>query len=156
MDNKTAKNVLCDYVFFDYDMMQIADKYIDKSIEEPLAKTLHARALVTEAMRKACAALSKLEPVSVRFVILSGGNVMGAELVIFKTDAPKERLQALEKECSDLYANGANDYDVPLWTEILADEGYSFEPVASHEMETSKEWLEENYPKVNERYIIIK
>ena len=31
MDNKTAKNVLCDYVFFDYDMMQIADKYIDKS-----------------------------------------------------------------------------------------------------------------------------
>lgn len=81
---------------------------------------------------------------------------MGAELVIFKTDAPKERLEALEKECSDLYANGANDYDVPLWTEILADEGYSFEPVVSHELETSEKWLEENYPKVNERYIIIK
>lgn len=107
-------------------------------------------------MKKACAALSKLEPVPVRFVILSGGRMMGTELVIFKTDAPKERLQALEKECCDLYANGASDYDVPLWTEILTDEGYSFEPVASHEMKTSKEWLEENYPKVNERYIIIK
>ena len=50
-----------------------------------------------------------------RLIALTNGTGMGGELIVFSTNAPKERLQALEKESCDVFLNGGDMEDVPLW-----------------------------------------
>ena len=49
-----------------------------------------------------------------RLIALTNGTGMGGELIVFSTNAPKERLQALEKESCDVFLNGGDMEDVPL------------------------------------------
>lgn len=48
-----------------------------------------------------------------RLIALTNGTGMGGELIVFSTNAPKERLQALEKESCDVFLNGGDMEDVP-------------------------------------------
>lgn len=58
MTNEFAKNIITEFVFSDYNISSIY-KFLDEEIAEELPKELYAKALLTEAMRKAAAALSK-------------------------------------------------------------------------------------------------
>ena len=84
-----------------------------------------------------------------RLIALTNGTGMGGELIVFSTNAPKERLQALEKESCDVILNGGDMEDVPLWYEVLEKEGYVFSYEDSHSnisvYGTSAEWLEDKY-----------
>lgn len=81
-----------------------------------------------------------------RQISLSDGTGMGDELLIFETNAPINRLKELEKECCDIYKNGGDYDDIPIWEDVLTNEGYTFNLVASHQHITpflsSKEWME--------------
>lgn len=93
-----------------------------------------------------------------RRISLSDGTSMGDELLIFETNAPINRLKELEKECCDIYKNGGDYDDIPIWEDVLTNEGYTFNLVASHQHVTpflsSNEWMEENYKDVKEHYVI--
>lgn len=93
-----------------------------------------------------------------RLIALTNGTGMGGELIVFSTNAPKERLQALEKESCDVFLNGGDMEDVPLWYEVLEKEGYVFSYEDSHSnisvYGTSAEWLKEKYPDITEQYVI--
>lgn len=94
---------------------------------------------------------------SKRFVTLTDGTGMGGELLVFKTDAPVCELQELEKVSCDLTKDGK---DAPIWTDVLAEKGYSFEYVDSHQhvtaFGTSSSWLEDHdvYKEIKEHYVI--
>lgn len=62
-----------------------------------------------------------------RKIILQDGTCMGDETLVFLTNAPKNRLKSLEKESCDIYKNGGSYEDIPLWANVLTDEGYIFE-----------------------------
>lgn len=92
-----------------------------------------------------------------RYIALSDESGMGGELIILETNAPIERLKALEKESCEIYTNG--DYeDVPIWPSVLEDEEYECSIIDSHQhvtpYDTSKEWQQEEYPEIKEFYYI--
>ena len=93
-----------------------------------------------------------------RNIALNEGTGMDGTMYVFKTNAPVERLKALEKECNDIIDNGGDLCDVPNWKETLESEGFVFDWVNDHQhmtaYGTSDEWLEEEYPDVKEQYTI--
>lgn len=56
MDNHTAKEIIIEYIFADYNM-DVLNRYLNISEQDQL----HREALLTEALRKAVIALSKEE-----------------------------------------------------------------------------------------------
>lgn len=54
MDNNTAKEIITEYIFVDYNM-DILNRYLNVDDQDQL----HREALLTEALRKAIIALSK-------------------------------------------------------------------------------------------------
>ena len=93
-----------------------------------------------------------------RWIALSDGTTMGDELVIFKTNAPVSELKELEKQSCQVYLNGGDYEDVPIWKYVLNKKGYTFEFVDSHRhispYGSSCTWLELDYPEVTEHYVI--
>ena len=94
----------------------------------------------------------------IRLITLSDGTGMGDELIIFRTNAPVEELKKLEKISCQVYLNGGNYEDVPIWADVIAEKGYLFEYVNSHThvnpFNTSSEWVKEKYPEITENYVI--
>lgn len=93
-----------------------------------------------------------------RLIALADGSTMGDMMIVFATNAPIEELKELEKSSNDIYINGGDEEDVPIWAEILKNKGYVFEYVDECRhitpLGTSSEWLKENYPRIAERYCI--
>jgi hypothetical protein len=94
-----------------------------------------------------------------RLVTLCDGTGMGDMLIVFETDAPVKRLKELEKECCDMYINEP-DPKIPIWSDVLFDEGYQFSVVDYQHHVTaynsSNNWLK-NHPRfknINEHYVI--
>lgn len=54
MDNNTAKEIITEYIFADYNM-NVLNRYLNANDQDQL----HREALLTEALRKAIIALSK-------------------------------------------------------------------------------------------------
>lgn len=61
-----------------------------------------------------------------RLITLSDGTGMGGELLVIRTDAPAEVLSELEKISCEIFINGANYEDVPIWADVLKEKGYEF------------------------------
>lgn len=93
-----------------------------------------------------------------RLISLMDGTDMGGMVVIFETNAPVEELKKLEKISNDVYLNGGDYEDVPIWREELEEKGYIFEYVDEHRnvtaYGTSTDWLEDEYPEITEYYVI--
>ena len=93
-----------------------------------------------------------------RLIALTDGTDMGGMVIVFETNAPINELKELEKISNDIYINGGEEEDVPLWKNILEAKGYIFDCVGYHRhitrYGTSKEWLEEKYPQITEHYLI--
>ena len=90
-----------------------------------------------------------------RLITLSDSPGMDGELVIFRTNAPVERLKALEVESCKAYTNNT---DIQVWADVLEKEGYICDVVDSHShvtpYETSFEWKAKCYPYITECYDI--
>ena len=93
-----------------------------------------------------------------RLITLTDGTDMGGMVIIFKTNAPIEELKELEKISNDIYINGGDEEDVPIWKNVLEEKGYAFDYVDEHEhvtaFGTSSDWLKEEYPQITEHYCI--
>lgn len=93
-----------------------------------------------------------------RLITLTDGTDMGGMVIVFKTNAPSEELKELEKISNDIYINGGEAKDVPLWKNVLEEKGYVFDCVGYHRhitpYGTSEEWLEDKYSSVTEHYVI--
>lgn len=92
-----------------------------------------------------------------RQITLTDGTDMGGELLIFETNAPAELLKRLEEESCKAVMN---DEDVPIWKNVVEENGFIFEFIDSHThvtpYGTSTDWLEEHkvYSKIKEHYVI--
>lgn len=95
---------------------------------------------------------------SLRRIALSDGTGMGDEMIIFETNAPAEELKKLEKESCQVYIDGGDYKDVPIWADILTAKGYIFNLVDTHShvnpFTTSTDWLETRFPEIKEYYVI--
>lgn len=93
-----------------------------------------------------------------RLISLCDCTDMGGEVIIFKTDAPEAKLKELERISCEVYINGGDSEDVPIWANVLANNGYTFEFVDEHGnvtvYGTSSQWLKDKYPEIKEHYII--
>ena len=93
-----------------------------------------------------------------RLITLSDGTGMGGELLVFRTDAPAEVLSELEKISCEIFINGADYEDVPIWADVLEENGYEFTYIDScthvTPYGTSSDWLEETFGEINEKYVI--
>lgn len=93
-----------------------------------------------------------------RLITLTNGTDMGGTIIVFKTNAPVEELKELEKISNDIYINGGDDEDVPIWSNVLTDKGFSFDYVDDYQhvttFGTSTEWLKNRYPQITEHYYI--
>ena len=93
-----------------------------------------------------------------RLITLSDGTRMDGELLVFRTDAPAEVLSELEKISCEIFINGANYEDVPIWADVLEEKGYEFTYIDScthvTAYGTSSDWLEETFGEINEKYVI--
>jgi len=93
-----------------------------------------------------------------RLITLTDGTDMGGIMIVFKTNAPTEELEALEKISNDVYLNGGDEEEVPIWKNVLEAKGYVFEYVDEHPninaFDTSDGWLEKKYPQISEKYVI--
>lgn len=112
----------------------------------------------------ACSILNSLydysykEVVDTRLISLTDGTDMGGQVIVFKTNAPIDELKTLEKISNDVYINGGDPEDVPIWANALCGKGYLFDYVDECEnvtaYTTSSEWLEDYYPEITEHYQI--
>lgn len=93
-----------------------------------------------------------------RLITLCDCTDMGGELIVFKTNAPESELKELERVSCEVYLNGGDYEDVPIWANVLAKKGYICEFVASHQhitpYGTSSQWLEDKFPEITETYTI--
>lgn len=95
-----------------------------------------------------------------RYITLTDGTGMGNQLIIFKTDAPVDVLKKLEKESCEVYLNGGDCFDVPIWAQVLEEQGYTCEFVGAHQHitphGTSTVWLENHKigSRIREHYTI--
>lgn len=84
-----------------------------------------------------------------RRVLLQDGTGMGDDLLIFKTNAPEERLKKLEKESCEIYKNGGSYDDIPIWSDVLSDEGYIFElDAVANQDDICEKYVIENQPEI--------
>ena len=92
-----------------------------------------------------------------RLISLIDGTDMGGMVIVFKTNAPREELQELERVSCDCYIN-RNEEDVPIWKYVLEEKGYVFDYVDEHgnvtPYGTSTTWLEDEFPEITEHYVI--
>ena len=95
-----------------------------------------------------------------RLITLTDGTDMGGVIIVFLTNAPIEELKELEKISNDIYINGEDEEDIPIWANVLTDKGFTFDYVDDHQhvtaFGTSTEWLNEKYPQITEHYCIDK
>ena len=95
---------------------------------------------------------------NLRLVTLSDGTGMGDYLYVFKTNTPADKLKELEKISCQVYLDGGDAEDVPIWAKVLRAEGYTFEYVDEHRHITGRsssgDWLEDKYPQITEHYQI--
>lgn len=95
---------------------------------------------------------------NVRLISFSDGTTMGDYLYIVSTNAPKEELRELERISCELYRNGYDEPDIPVWTDELEEKGYVFSILDYHQhisqYGSSREWKAEWYPEVDEHYQI--
>jgi hypothetical protein len=93
-----------------------------------------------------------------RLITLTDGTDMGGVIIVFKTNAPIEELKELEKTSNDIYINGEDEENIPIWANVLTDKGFTFDYVDEHQhvttFGTSTEWLNEKYPQITEHYCI--
>lgn len=93
-----------------------------------------------------------------RFISLMDGTEMGDMLIIFKTDAPVKELKELERISNELYMSSGDYDDIPIWSYVLKQKGYVFNYIDEYRnvtvYGTSKEWLKEKYPQIEEHYCI--
>lgn len=93
-----------------------------------------------------------------RVISLSDGTGMGDFVFVFQTDAPIEELRDLERISCDIYINGGDAEDVPIWANVLKEKGYHFNYIDECQNVTafgnSDEWLKEKYPEITEHYQI--
>lgn len=93
-----------------------------------------------------------------RLITLSDGTTMGGKLLVIRTDAPAEVLSKLEKISCEIFINGADYEDVPIWADVLKEKGYEFAYIDScthvTAYGTSRDWLEETFGEINEKYVI--
>lgn len=93
-----------------------------------------------------------------RLISLSDGTGMGGELLVIRTDAPAEVLSELEKISCEIFINGSDYEDVPIWADVLEEKGYEFTSIDScthvTAYGTSSDWLEETFGEINEKYVI--
>lgn len=93
-----------------------------------------------------------------RLITLSDGTTMGGKLLVIRTDAPAEVLSELEKISCEIFINGADYEDVPIWADVLEEKGYEFTYIDScthvTPYGTSGDWLEETFGEINEKYVI--
>lgn len=94
----------------------------------------------------------------IRLIALADGTSMGDMIIVFKTNAPVERLKELEKQSCQIYIDGGDDENIPIWANVLSSEGYVFEYVDEHlhvtPYRSSSEWLEDEYHQITEHYLI--
>ena len=95
----------------------------------------------------------KVEKSEYRLVSLMDGTAMNDQTIIFKTNAPAEELKELERISCEVYLNGGDYEDVPIWETVLNDKGYVFEYMDSS-TNCGSEFLEHTYAYVTEHYII--
>ena len=93
-----------------------------------------------------------------RLITLTDGTGMGGITIVFKTNAPIEELKELEKISNEVYLNNGDEDDIPDWSTVLEEKGYTFEFVDEcMNVEiggTADEWLVEDYPMIQEHYVI--
>lgn len=93
-----------------------------------------------------------------RYITLTDGSGMGNSVYVFETNAPVEELKELERISNEVYINGGDEEDVPIWGRELTIKGYVFDYKGEHQhvtaYGTSDEWLEKNYSFVTEHYVI--
>lgn len=93
-----------------------------------------------------------------RLITLSDGSSMGNMMYVFKTNVPINELKELESISNDIYINGGDEEDIPIWANVLNDKGYIFDYVDECQhisaFGTSTEWLKEKYPQITEHYCI--
>lgn len=93
-----------------------------------------------------------------RLITLMDGTGMGNSLIVFETDAPVKELKELEKISCQVYIDKRDDSEVPIWSKVLSEKGYTFEYVNEHQHITpygsSSDWIEREYPEIQEHYII--
>ena len=93
-----------------------------------------------------------------RLIALFDGTTMGDEVIVFETNAPVVVLKVLEKISCDVYINGGDYDDVPIWSEVLTEKGYVCTYVSEHQyitpFITAGDWLKHVYPDVSEYYVI--
>lgn len=96
--------------------------------------------------------------VSTRLISLQDGTAMGDSIYVFKTNAPIEELKNLEKVSCQVYLEHRDPDDVPIWAETLSSKGYIFEYQNECTNITpftcSSDWLKEEYPEIEEHYLI--
>lgn len=99
-----------------------------------------------------------MKETNLRLITLSDGTSMGDNLIVFETNAPVEELKELEKNSCQVYLDGGNDEDVPIWGDVLSEKGFVFNLVDLHAhispYGSSTSWLEGTYPEINEHYTI--
>lgn len=93
-----------------------------------------------------------------RLISLQDGTTMGDHIYVFKTNAPIEELKKLEKVSCQVYLEHRDSDDVPIWSEALSSMGYIFEYQNECTNVTpftcSSKWLKEEYPEIEEHYLI--
>lgn len=96
--------------------------------------------------------------ISTRMITLSDGTSMGNSVFVFKTNAPVEELQELERVSCNIYSNGRDEEDVPIWSNVLKEKGYIFNYLDEYQhvtaFGTSEEWLARKYSCITEHYRI--
>lgn len=93
-----------------------------------------------------------------RLVTLCDGTAMGDVIIVFNTDAPVEELMELERICCQIYIDGGDYEDIPIWANVLKEKGYVFDFVDSHQhitpFNSSDEWIKTEYVEITEHYVI--
>ena len=94
-----------------------------------------------------------------RLIALSDGTRDQDSLIVFETNAPVEILKKLEKQSCDVFLSGSGCYDdVPIWRDVLTEQGYEFNCIDSQfhtiGFKTSEQWLKDDFPDITEKYVI--
>jgi len=93
-----------------------------------------------------------------RLIALSDGTRMGDTTIVFETNAPTEEFRKLERISNDIYINGGDYEDIPIWALVLTRKGYLCNRVDSCRNVTpyctASDWLEDKFPDVKEHYVI--
>lgn len=102
--------------------------------------------------------IQKREKQPLRHITLSDGSCMNNTLYVISTDAPISELKMLEEMSCKVYSDGGDEDELPIWQDVLEEKGYSFTYIDEHQHITaynsSRSWIEEEYPDITEHYVI--